>query len=80
MKDSLPLLNEQIPIWPEDGAIVPNISVKSKNTGHESKFPLLKKFKLSLDQNVTEHSFLKLSSRSSKCTVISLNQPFYFVI
>ena len=54
---------------PGDGALVQNFSEKSKNPGHYSKFLLHKKFKLSLEQNVTELTYLKISCRSQKCSV-----------
>ena len=54
---------------PGDGVSVQNISEKSKNPGRCSKIPLHKNFKLSLDQNVTEQTYLKISSRSKKCLI-----------
>ena len=62
-----------------DGVQVENIGEKAKNTCRCSKIPLHKNFKLVWDQNVTNQTYLKLSCRSQKCSVQSLNEEFYFV-
>ena len=62
-----------------DGVQVKNISENAKNTGHCSEFPLHKNFKLVLEQNVTNQAYHKVTYRSQKCLVQSLNQQLYLV-
>ena len=62
-----------------DGVQVKNISENAKNTGHCSELPLHKKFKLVLEQNVTNQTYLKLRCRSQICLAQSLIQQFYLV-
>ena len=57
---------------------VKNIAKKAKNTYRCSKTPLHKNFKLSLQQNVINHSYPEKSCRSQKCLVWSQNQWFLF--
>ena len=52
---------------------------KAKNPYRCSKMSLNKNFKLSLEQNVTEQSYPKISCRSQKCSVQSLIQQCYLV-
>ena len=58
---------------------VKNISENAKNSCHCSKFPLHKNFKLTLEQNVTLQTYTKLSCRSQKCLVQTLNQQLNLV-
>ena len=62
-----------------DGIKVKNISKNAKNTCHCSEIPLHKNFKLTLEQNVTNQTYLKLSCRSQKCSVQLLNHQFNLV-
>ena len=58
---------------------VQKMSTKAKNPCRCSKFSLNKNFKLTLDQNVTSHTYPKISCRFQKCSVWMINQQFYEV-
>ena len=62
-----------------DGVQVKNMVEKGENTCHWSKISLHKNFKLVLQPNVTNQTYLKLSCRSQKCYVQSQNLEFYLV-
>ena len=51
------------------GALVKKMAKKAKTRCRCSKFSLHKKFKLILEQNVTEQTYPKISCRSQKCLV-----------
>ena len=59
-----------------DGVRVKNISEKAKNPHRCSKFPLHKKFKLILEQNVREQTCFEIIFRLQKCSVHSENKMF----
>ena len=58
-------------LYPQDGVLVQNISKKEKKPCHCSKISLHKNFKLSLEQNVCEQTYPKISLRSQKYSVQS---------
>ena len=61
--------NNSIEVQSVDVVQVKNIAKKAKNTYRCSKTPLHKNFKLSLQQNVKNHSYPEKSCRSQKCLV-----------
>ena len=63
---------------PLDVVQVPNIAKKGKNPYRRSKNSLHKKFKLSLEQNVTEQTYLKISCRSQKMFISFINPAILF--
>ena len=58
---------------------VQNMAKKAKNPCRCSKISLHKNFKLILEQNVTEQTYLKLNYRWQKCWVQLKIQQFYVV-
>ena len=58
---------------------VQKMAKKAKNPCRCSKISLHKKFKLILEQNVTEQTYPKISCRSQKCLVQTQIQQFYLV-
>ena len=62
-----------------DGVQVKNMVEKGENTCHWSKISLHKNFKLGLQLNVTNETYLYISCRSQKCYVQYPNLEFYLV-